>query len=210
VGEPRVENVTPYAVFGDAAGDYFGGTLPVGTRTITATPFGGPNASGPAGTTASLEFNVIERAITGFVLVNADTNADIGPLVQGSTLNLASLPRNLNVRAVTNGEPVGSVRFELDGTLARTENAAPFAIFGDNSGDYLAGTFRNGSRLIRASPFAGGNGTGLEGVGLAVSFNVVGAARQAPMLPRPVGLVSAWSAIGDRPTATSVDVVDSD
>ena len=66
---------------------------------------------------------------------------DIGPLQNGDTLNLSTLPtRHLNVRANTSPSPVGSVRFALDANgNYRTENNAPYSLAGDTGGNYVAG-----------------------------------------------------------------------
>ncbi|RYU72063.1 PKD domain-containing protein, partial [Hymenobacter persicinus] len=73
-------------------------------------------------------------ATTSFTLVDADapTDQDIQPLINGSILNLATLPtRNLNIRANTNPATVGSVVFALSGTQTQnqTESVAPYALF---------------------------------------------------------------------------------
>ena len=54
--------------------------------------------------------------MTSLTLVYADSDQDIGPLLHGATLDLATLPtRNLSVRANTaQGATVGSVLFGLD------------------------------------------------------------------------------------------------
>ena len=60
-------------------------------------------------------------ATTSFTLVNAVTDQDIGPLANGATINLATLPtRNLNIRANTD-TTVGSVRFTYDGAVVRVD-----------------------------------------------------------------------------------------
>jgi len=51
--------------------------------------------------------------ITGFTLVNAETNRMIGPLNDGDTVDLSKVGGELNVRADVSGQ-VGSVRFAYD------------------------------------------------------------------------------------------------
>ena len=89
-------------------------------------------------------------------------------------LNLATLPTgNLNVRADTLGT-VGSVRFGLNANANfRTENVPPYALFGDNGGDYIAGAFDVGSYTLTATPFAGGGASGQMGQSLTVAFSVI-------------------------------------
>ena len=52
----RVENVAPYAAFGDRSGHYIGSTLPPDSYTVLAQPFSLPGANGLAGPVQSLDF----------------------------------------------------------------------------------------------------------------------------------------------------------
>lgn len=138
-------------------------------------------------------------AVTGFVLVNADTDEDLGPLPNGATIRLSALPaRNLNVRANTSPSTVGSVRFSYDGTSNfRTENAAPHALAGDTSGDYYPWTPAVGSHGLGAAPYSQSGGGGVAGEPLSITFTVVeqgpgptaarsaGEGRLPPRLPDP-------------------------
>lgn len=59
----RVENVAPYAIGGDTDGNYLTNWSPqLGTNAIRATPFTGEKASGSAGQTVSISFEVVEQA----------------------------------------------------------------------------------------------------------------------------------------------------
>jgi hypothetical protein len=115
-------------------------------------------------------------AVTSFTLVNAQTDADIGPLPSGAVLDLSTLPSALNVRANTSGS-VGSVRFALDGNPNfRTESAAPYALAGDTAGDYWPWTPSVGSHGLTATPWSGAGATGTAGTARTVTFTVVGQA----------------------------------
>ena len=88
--------------------------------------------------------------------MNAATNIPVpnfDPITPGAMLNLERLPEGLNVRANVL-DYIKSVRFDLqpDG-YARLENAPPFALFGDDGGNYAAGTFLTGDRFITATPY---------------------------------------------------------
>ena len=101
--------------------------------------------------------------VTGFTLVNADTEQDIQALSSGTTLNLATLPtRNLNVRASTSPATVGSVAFALSGPQpqAQTDAGAPYALLPDTNGNYPAWTPAVGSYSLTATPYAGSGGSG--------------------------------------------------
>ena len=86
-------------------------------------------------------------SITDFVLVDADNDVDIMSISSGDMIDISMLPTmNLNIRAETTMD-VESVRLELSGaqTNGRTENAAPYALFGDKSGDYNPHVFAIGN-----------------------------------------------------------------
>ncbi|RYY95376.1 MAG: T9SS type A sorting domain-containing protein, partial [Chitinophagaceae bacterium] len=115
------------------------------------------------------------QALASFTLINADTDQDILTISNGATLNLATLPtRNLNIRANTSPTAVGSVVFNLSGTEQRsqTETSAPYALFGDNAGDFTAWSPATGSYTLTGTPYSGAGGSGTEGTALTVSFTV--------------------------------------
>ncbi|MBH8559378.1 InlB B-repeat-containing protein [Hymenobacter negativus] len=119
------------------------------------------------------------QQLTGYVLVNATNGTDIQALTSGATLNLATLPGSLNVRATTNPTTVGSVVFALSGTQTQnqTESVAPYALFGDNgAGTYNPWTPAAGSYTLTARPYTGGGGTGTAGTPLTITFSVSNAA----------------------------------
>ncbi|MDA3960584.1 MAG: DUF5060 domain-containing protein, partial [Planctomycetota bacterium] len=110
---------------------------------------------------------VSAATVTSFTLVNADTNADIGQLVDGDVLDLTSLASTkLNVRASISGT-AAKVNFALSGAMSHTqsEGVAPYALFGDSSGNYNAWTPVVGDYSLSAN--CDGTGT------LSVSFSVV-------------------------------------
>ena len=189
--EDHTENVAPYALFSDNAGDYFAWTPPLGSYTLAATAYAGPDGSGLAGPPLAIAFTVVNSVggLLRFVLVNADTDLDIQPLANGAVLDLAALPtRNLNVRADPGVAATASVVFALRGaqTEDHTENVRPYALFSDLNGDYFAWTPATGSYTLTATPYNDPNGSGPAGPPLTVAFAVRGG-------PLPVGL-TAFSA----------------
>ncbi len=54
----QVENVPPFALFGDQSGNYDNGALSPGEHTLTATPFTGNSASGDEGISLAIAFGV--------------------------------------------------------------------------------------------------------------------------------------------------------
>jgi CSLREA domain-containing protein len=113
--------------------------------------------------------------VTGFVLVNADTDTDLFSIRNGELLNLGLLPDNLSIRANVGGA-AGSVVFAFDANATfQTENNSPYALGGDApAGDYLPVTFTPGNHTLRATPFAAANGSGAAGGSLEVQFYVFG------------------------------------
>ncbi|MEM8901692.1 MAG: S8/S53 family peptidase, partial [Bacteroidota bacterium] len=120
--------------------------------------------------------------VTSFTLIDADTDMPIDgfdPIPAGSTIDLSTLSTaNLSVRANTEPATVGSVSFSLTGSLesTRTENVAPYALFGDNGGDFrpqnpdpAAGDVYR----LSATPFTGKGGSGTEGVGREIAYRFV-------------------------------------
>ncbi|QRR00193.1 Ig-like domain-containing protein [Dyadobacter sandarakinus] len=110
--------------------------------------------------------------ITSFTLINSATKETIQTLTNGSTLNLATLPtKNLNIRANTNPGTVGSVIFNLSGTLTRTqiESQGPYDLFGDG----LDWTPDAGSYTLKATPYSEAKGAGTAGTSSSITFKVV-------------------------------------
>lgn len=108
-------------------------------------------------------------AVTGFTLINSVTDADIGILSDGGTIDKGVNP-NINLRAdLSNGGSVVRVRFYLDGSLVRTEEFDPYAVAGDSSGDYAPWSISPGSYTLRAVPYDASDDPGTE---LEISFTV--------------------------------------
>lgn len=114
-------------------------------------------------------------AVISLTLINADTNQAIAPLTNGGTLDLGALPtRNLNVRANTIGQPLGSIVFSYDSNQTfRTESAAPYALAGDSNGNYLPWTPSPGSHILIATPHSQSSGGGNPGIPHVVEFQVI-------------------------------------
>jgi len=72
--------------------------------------------------------------VTGLVLINADTGADITSEVN-KTIHLSNADKNITFVALTSG-PVDVVRFYLNGGWIRREFVPPYSFWGDISGDY--------------------------------------------------------------------------
>jgi len=113
--------------------------------------------------------------VTSFVLYDADTDLEIGPLTNGAMLDIAG--KNINIEAVVSSPENGtqSVVLSLSGssTTNRTENVDPYMLFGDNgAGDIYAGTLSPGGYTLTATPYSSNGGGGSAGMPLTIHFTV--------------------------------------
>src|SRR4029079_13841481 len=128
-------------------------------------PFTAGNAGGTAGTAETVHFAIVDQpVVTGLFLINTDTEQGIQELHDGDQINQSDLgTQNLNVQALTS--PSGSsVQFGFDQNANfRVESTPPYAMFGDASGTFLAGSIPAGQHTITATAFTGDNATGTVG-----------------------------------------------
>ncbi|MEQ8789382.1 MAG: DUF5060 domain-containing protein [Pirellulaceae bacterium] len=115
--------------------------------------------------------------VTRLTLVDAKTNRDVGSLENGAALNRSELGA-VNLRADVAGE-VASVRFTVDGRVFRTESTAPFALAGDNQGDYNAWNIAPGKHTVKATPFSQSAARGEAGKALEITVTVTGPAGES-------------------------------
>ncbi|WP_247237864.1 PKD domain-containing protein, partial [Telluribacter sp. SYSU D00476] len=124
------------------------------------------------------------QQVVSFTLINADTEQPIRDLVPNDVIDMATLPtRNLNIRANTEPYPVGSVKFVMSGKQNRTqtETGAPYALFGDDNGNYRNWTPALGNYSLTATPYTEASAKGTAGTPLTINFSVTDlAANQAP------------------------------
>jgi hypothetical protein len=188
VTKTYTDNAAPYALHGDnGAGDYYASIWSppaTGAYTLEATPYSGANASGTAGTPLTISFTIVEQIaqVSSFTLIDAEADKDIRAVVNGEEINLAQLPsRRLSIRVNTSPATVGSVKMVLrhNGQVTKTytDNAAPYALHGDNgAGDYYASIWSppaTGAYTLEATPYSGANASGTAGTPLTISFTIV-------------------------------------
>ena len=126
-----------------------------------------------------------ESMVTQLVLVDAETDQDIMVLEDGASIALSDLSTTkLNVRADISGL-VSSLVFQLNKQTFQTQNAAPFALFGDRDGDYKEGTLPVGSHTLMATSYTSKNATGLSGMALSISFMITNEAVAMSASPIP-------------------------
>jgi hypothetical protein len=175
-----IENTAPYSLAGDVNGKFRGFTPTAGQHTLYVTPFISKGATGAAGVTVTVHFNVIAApviippVVTDLILFSSDSGQQVGSIADGETIDLTLLfTRRLNVQATTTGT-AGSVRFDYDGATYRIENSAPFTLAGESAGPiFNAFPFTVGTHVITATPFSGTNATGLIGTSRTVHLTVL-------------------------------------
>ncbi|MFN3404074.1 MAG: Ig-like domain-containing protein [Cytophagaceae bacterium] len=161
-------------------------TLPINRYQMQATPY-----SVDVSTSAWWEFKNTFRAYQGkalkrnfllideplgnqivdYYLLDADNDEFFRVLKHGDSLDLAKLPKNLNVQIVTYPVQVGSVKIEYNGN-SRFEMEAPYSLFGDENGNFKPGTFTTGYHTLTTTPYSGANGTGTVGFGRTIRFYI--------------------------------------
>jgi len=170
---------TPYS--DRVAGGSVGGSLGVNFEIMNGSEF--PDtpapvaASTPAPITPATPAPAPANSVYKFVLIDSDQDTEIMEIEDGATLYLGDLPEDLNVQAVTNPEKVGSVKFEYDnGAHVKTENVAPYAMFGDSKGNYRSHNGNHltpGTHTLKATPYSRRKARGTAWTSMTVQFTVV-------------------------------------
>jgi hypothetical protein len=115
--------------------------------------------------------------VTGLTLIDAGTDQAIGALRDGDVVDLGTTNRGINVRADVEGD-VGSVRFGLnDDDSFRTENVAPYALAGDNQGNFSEWIPAPGPYTVTATPYPQSGPRGAAGRRVQVTFTIKGKPR---------------------------------
>jgi len=110
--------------------------------------------------------------VVSFTLVKTGSFGIIGPLQEGSVINLNSIGK-FNIKADLCTDPVGSVKFILNGNIYNIDNTTPYALAGDNGGSYQRWNPAPGNYTLTAVPYAGVNATGTQGTSFTVNFTVI-------------------------------------
>ncbi|MDQ3394272.1 MAG: T9SS type A sorting domain-containing protein [Bacteroidota bacterium] len=179
----QTEIVNPYSLFGNFPGGIYKQWTPdPGKYSVSATPYSKPKAKGEKGTSLTINFEFIDsgnpvadQQVVGYVLVNADTNEDLMPIKDGDKINLATLEtKNLNIRANTIPENVGSVIFDLnDKKNFNTENVNPYSLAANfEGGSYKSWVPETGVYTLTATPYTMINGKGASGKLKTIKFEI--------------------------------------
>ena len=150
------------------------------------------------------------QPLNGFTVVDASDQTVLGTLSQGATLALDDPDGGTyGIRADTGaGALIGSVGLELSGamTVSRTENDAPYSLYGASGVALNGGSLPTGSYTLRATAYAEDNLDGGVLGTLEVSFTVAQANRPATGAPAINGTAQA----GQTLTADITAIADPD
>nr|MBI1230548.1 HYR domain-containing protein [Cytophagales bacterium] len=175
----RVENVIPYALFGDINSNYNGRKLSSGEYTLYAKPFAKSNRQGEVGSDYTVNFTIkYDMEVSTFVLVDSHTNQDVQKIRDGDVLDLAKLGDiRFNIRGEADKSPIGSMKMEIEGPFNSSifERVAPYALFGDNKGNYSGRKLPLGKYTLKAKayPNSASNSEGFGGEIATIQFEVI-------------------------------------
>ena len=133
--------------------------------------------------------------LTGFVLVDASSDADLGAVEDGGTVTV-SADGSYGIRAEVEADAeAGSVVLSLGGpgaddTHTRTENVAPYSLYGDARGAEHGRALAAGSYTLTATAHAQSGGAGDALGTLTVAFTV--AVEAAPVTPPSSGVLEGF------------------
>jgi hypothetical protein len=146
---------------------------PVPTPTVTPTPIITPTPK-LTPTPHITPTPAATPSLTGLTLVNVVTNTDVGPFINGMTIDLKD---QLSIRADA-GAAVSSVVFKGEGAEdVHIENVPPFVIGGDTNGDYYRWLPSVGSHVLFVTPYSENEGNGAPGSSIIVSYTVIDSRR---------------------------------
>ncbi len=192
----RVDNSNPYTLAGDKPTKKGGreynamDKLTIGRYQLSAVPYSKKDRKGDKGNELAIQFEVLKTStntptapqpdprpeptvcrIERFVLVDAATNKDIREIKNGEVIDLSALPAQLNIRAHTPNK-VGSIRFDLNTRVIRTDNAMPYSLAGDMDGNYQAMNLAEGKYTLKAVAFTEANIMGQACADLEISIEI--------------------------------------
>lgn len=140
-------------------------------------------ASGPLGRGVEpLEGRQFFAAQPTLQLINAVTDKVVATLTEGSVIDFSKFGTKLNIRAVTTGK-TSSVQFKLNGRLVATENYAPYAIGGDNNGDYKSWTPPSGKHKLEVVQYTRSGSRSVVQSSRTINLSVVRGTSTTP--PKP-------------------------
>jgi len=120
---------------------------------------------------------VASMKIQSFMVVDPASDEDLYELEEGGVIDLGQLGKHgATIRAIADDdEDIGSVRLTLQGPSGqnKVENTAPWALYGQNKGNFKKGHFKAGDYVLVAKPYALAKARGEQGEELTVRFSVI-------------------------------------
>lgn len=172
---------TPHPIENIAAGDY--------TIKVTVTDNEGATGSSTVNITAGSDTPPPSGSEITFDLINAATNGSIGALVDGATISSSKTQGiNIRVNAPANSQRVG-IELYRNGEAVKIgfENFAPYAVFGDRSGDYFTSNLTSGSYRLIAAGYSSATSINSVIARKTIEFTVGSASgKSAFLFPNPV------------------------
>jgi secreted PhoX family phosphatase len=185
----KVENVAPYASFGDKSGNFNGKKMMAGYYTVVCTPNDKKNRSGSDGIDRMFKFQLKNStAVTEtFKLYDGVADTLIAEITQGAEIAVAGLSTaKLNVVAELKTPNIAqSVKLQLTGPTnkTKTENVAPYAVFGDKNGNFNGKYMPAGAYTIKATPYTQKKAKGMALSSSMVNFTLVEKYANKAVLP---------------------------
>ncbi len=179
---PFIENVAPLSGVVPAGGETTLSVTLDATNLEPGTFFDdlmvSSNSPDISRSTSLFELTVLEGPrVTGFTLIDADSNQPIRPLEDGDVIDFADFApdANFSIEANVGDVPIGSVVFDFNEQVPfKVENIAPYALAGDRGiGDFTPVDIPLGINTITATPFTESGGNGDSGLSNTISFEVI-------------------------------------
>ncbi|MEM1264508.1 MAG: hypothetical protein AAGI50_00665 [Pseudomonadota bacterium] len=212
-GPARIENIAPYALFGDTDGAYGGGLVVAGDQSVTVEVYAGGGASGALLASETIAFTVDDTSPapapdTGDVsvfLFDAAVNSRAAEIEDGDHFTADILYRDTFSLAVeTTRTDVRSARLtwlDEEGRILHqeVESTEPYTLFGDSNGQVIDEglAILIGDQSLRVELFTGANATGQKVVDQTTSFTM-GEALPNPVKPDPQIDLNGLAAQADR------------
>ncbi|MGC4034077.1 MAG: hypothetical protein QM754_20540 [Tepidisphaeraceae bacterium] len=177
----RTENTAPWEVFGSGstAANWYASA---GTYTLTATPYTSDNAAGTAGAAKTIKLTfktstttsssavegntasstATKPSVAGFSIVDGSGNVlgSYSNITGDITISLSSLKtRNIQIKASASSN-TSSIKFGFTGRSTRTENTAPWTVFGDSKNAATTWYATKGTYTLSATAYTADNAAG--------------------------------------------------
>nr|HPM32777.1 T9SS type A sorting domain-containing protein [Chryseolinea sp.] len=145
-----------------------------GDHSITAQGFTRSNGNGDGGQVKMGVIRVINSvAVTDFDVVSG-SGTKLLDLEDGGVIDISQSGFNkINIVANTGSSTIRSVKFTLNGTIARIDNGSPFALKGNADGSDTFWPASPGSYTLTATPYLSYHAWGPAGTPLTIHFQVI-------------------------------------